>query len=112
MRAMAKPNYDEKLWFKHLGCTGKHYVLGNPHTVPGRVWAWCPKEKCCIFVSLNDMGEMSQAAKYWMQGYLNGNEPKAPEGEYGVPDFDSKEYKRWLRKTANFRRTGKWVTDP
>lgn len=107
---MAAPKFDKNLWFEHLGCTGRHYFLGNPHTVPGRILAWCPEEKRSLFVSLSSIKAMSKVSSYWVQGYLHGNEPAPPVGEHEVPDFDSSEYKRWRRKTANFRRNGKWVT--
>lgn len=101
---------DRSLWFHHLGCTGRHYLLGNPHTVPGRMLGWCPSERCSVFVSRADIGAMSRNARYWIDGFLHGSEPDPPPGEDGPPDFSSREYKAWLRDAARFRRTGAWPT--
>jgi hypothetical protein len=105
---MRTPAFDPAFWFMHLGCRGKHYLLGNPHTVPGRIWAWCPREGCTHFVSRADIGQMSRASTYWVAGYLNGNEPSPPAGVDGPPDFGSPEYKRWQADARRFRRTGNW----
>lgn len=105
---MAIPEYDKALWFEHLGCSGKHYLIGNPHTVPGRMWAWCPKEQCTIFISKADMGKMSKSAEYWVNGFLSGNEPEPPVDEEGDIDFKSKAYKAWQRNCRQFTETGKW----
>jgi hypothetical protein len=105
---MRTPAINPALWFMHLGCTGKHYLLGNPHTVPGRIWAWCPREGCSHFVSFGDMGRMSSASSYWVAGYLSGNQPPPPSGPDGPPDFGSPEYKRWQAKVRRFNKTGAW----
>ena len=105
---MRAPEFDASLWFMHFGCSGRHYLLGNPHTVPGRMWSWCPRENCTHFVSLADIGRMSQASKYWGAGYLHGNEPQPPNGAGGPPDFGSSEDKRWQRNTRRFRPSGTW----
>lgn len=102
------PETDQALWFMHQGCRGRHFLLGNAHTVPGRMLAWCPKEQCSLFVSKADMGKMSRAASYWLAGFLNGAEPDPPAGEDGPPDFDSKAYARWRKDTAAFRESGAW----
>lgn len=99
---------DRALWFEHLGCRGRHYLLGNPHTVPGRMLAWCPAEGVSVFVARADVGRCSRAARYWIDGFLNGSEPPPPAGEHGPPDFDSPQYRRWRRATARFRATGRW----
>jgi hypothetical protein len=102
------PEFDANLWFEHLGCRGRHYLLGNPHTVPGRMQAWCPREGVSVFVSRNDIGRASRAARYWIEGYLHGNEPAPPAGRDGPPDFGSATYRRWQRDTASFRASGTW----
>ncbi len=99
---------DLRLWFKHLGCTGKHFLLGNPHTVAGRMMAWCPKTERSIFVSKADIGSTSLLARYWIEGFLHGSEPEPPAGKDGPPDFESKKYKDWQRRTEEFRLSGTW----
>jgi hypothetical protein len=100
--------FDKALWFEHLGCTGKHFLIGNPHTVTGRMWAWCPKEKASIFVSKSDLGKMSKAAEYWVKGFLCGNQPDPPTNKSGDLDFKSAAYKKWLKQVAIFEKTGNW----
>lgn len=97
---------DRSLWFLHHGCEGRHYLLGNPHTVPGRMLAWCPRHRRSFFVNLSEMERLSKAARYWIAGYLHGAEPDPPAGEDGPPDFDSPEYRIWEESTARFRETG------
>lgn len=101
-------DYDENLWFEHLGCEGKHYIIGNPHTYTGRMWAWCPLNNRSFFVSKGDMGDMSEMMKYWINGYLHGSEPSPPMNEEGDVDFTSLAYKLWQKETALFVETGYW----
>lgn len=102
------PDFDRALWFEHRGCRGRHYLLGNPHTVPGRMLAWCPREQHSLFVARTDIGRMSRAARYWIEGYLHGSEPAPPPGPDGPPEFGSPAYRRWQRQTAQFRAHGTW----
>lgn len=100
--------YDEALWFYHEGCEGRHFLLGNPHTVPGRIWAWCPATEQTIFVSLSDIGNRSPMAGYWLSGYLHGAQPDPPvDPEMGV-DFQSAAYREWAQAAALFLKTGFW----
>jgi hypothetical protein len=99
---------DRSLWFLHAGCTGRHYLLGNPHTFPGRMFAWCPKKRRSFFVSKSEIETTSKSAGYWIAGFLYGSEPEPPTGEDGTPDFDSPEYKRWQRDIERFRKFGAW----
>src|SRR5579885_3193266 len=79
------PDYDEQLWFLQEGCDEKHFLIGNPHTFPGRMAAWCPKEQRGFCVSKSEMGECSRATRYWVEGFLRGNEPAYPTDEKGYP---------------------------
>lgn len=103
------PNFDENLWFT-MGshCEGKHYLLGNPHTFVGRMWAWCPNKEVSFFVSKSGIDECSTETNYWIQGFLAGNEPEPKPDENGDVDFESEEYKEWLKKVENFKETGNW----
>ena len=76
-------DYDEMLWFEHKGCDGKHYFLGNPHTFPGRMWAWCPVKESSFFVSKIEILKTSDQAEYWIKGFLSSNEPQPPADENG-----------------------------
>ena len=99
---------DRNLWFHHRGCKGRHYLIGNPHTVPGRLYAWCPIEQSSLFLACADISSMSKLARYWVAGFLHGNEPDPPPGEDGPPDFGSPPYKKWQRQALQFRKTGVW----
>lgn len=35
---------DEKLWIRTSGCEGLDYLVGNCHTFPGRMGAYCPRK--------------------------------------------------------------------
>jgi hypothetical protein len=109
---MLSEDIDRSLWFHHAGCTGRHYLLGNAHTVRGRMLAWCPKEKCSLFISKADIEKLSSAAAAWLAGFLHGNEAEPPPGEDGPPDFESAAYARWQAQAAGFRRTGTWPPTP
>jgi hypothetical protein len=106
----AAPELDRTLWFEHLGCSGRHYLIGNPHTVPGRMLAWCPREERSLFVSRADIGRMSRAARYWVEGFLHGSEPEPPPGPDGPPEFGSPGYRRWQLDVAQFHASGAWPT--
>jgi hypothetical protein len=110
---LAGIDFDENLWFMHEGCEGKHFLIGNPHTYPGRMWAWCPKDERTFFVSKGAMGEMSEAAKYWVMGFLAGNQPEPPrDGEDNEVDFKGVAYREWLKNIEVFERTGIWEHEP
>lgn len=102
------PTYDEALWFHHRGCTGKHYLLGNPHTFPGRMQAWCPMKGRSFFVSKAEMLEASPESKYWVSGFLAGAEPEPPKNAERDVDFESQEYKKWEQRVAEFHQSGSW----
>lgn len=103
------PSFDEKLWFT-MGshCEGKHYLIGNPHTFFGRMWAWCPNKERTFFVSKAEMEDYSVEASYWIQGFLTGNQPEPPYKKDETLTFESVEYQNWLKKVEKFNETGYW----
>ena len=105
------PPYDEKLWFTMRShCAGRHYLLFNPHTFPGRMGAWCPTKQVTFYVSKSEMESCSPEAHYWMMGFLAGNEPAPPRGEDGgyLAD-DDPQMERWRAAIRQFPETGIWV---
>ena len=108
---MVEVEYDEALWVTMDHCKGKHYILGNPHTFPGRILLWCPKKERSFFGSKKDFSQVSKVAKYWIQGFLAGNEPYAPTDADGDVNFESKEYAAWEEKVKEFHKTGYWYVD-
>jgi len=103
------PKYDPALWFHHTGCSGNHYLLGNPHTFAGRMYAWCPLKQRTFFVSKSAIGDSSPEAKYLVMGFLHGAEPAPPTDLQGDTDFDSAEYRAWIAKVSAFQESGSWV---
>lgn len=108
-----EPEFDEKLWFT-MGdcCSGRHYLLYNPHTFVGRMGAWCPLKKVQFCVSKSEVEECSSEARYWIEGFLKGNEPDAPLDDFGdyVPDEDPR-FKRWRENIKQFSLNGHWNYD-
>ncbi|MCG7878323.1 MAG: hypothetical protein AB2669_03395 [Candidatus Thiodiazotropha endolucinida] len=108
--------YDKKLWVEIKPgplvkdpCLGKkHYLVGNPHTRPGRVMVYCPITKKCHVNSFRNFVKLSDEAQYWMQGFLSGNEPHPPLGSDGMYDFTDKE---WVKRIESFHKTGEWDTE-
>lgn len=98
---MAEPEFDESLWIT-MGerCRGRHFILGNAHTFPGRILAWCPTKGRSFFVSKNEMESISPTAAVWISGFLSGSEPHAPENDDERP--------AWEAKRRTFHETGTW----
>ena len=52
---------------------------------------------------------MSEYSKYWINGYLNGNQPEPPTDPTEEVNFESAEYKKWMESIKLFTRTGFWT---
>jgi len=104
------PEFDPHLWFTYGDCCpGRHYLLHAAHTVPGRMRAWCPTERVVFSLSKPAIDDCSPEARYWIMGFLAGNEPDAPrddDGDY-LPADDPR-YRRWQAAIREFGRTGVW----
>ena len=101
--------FDPNLWIKLDHCNGEHYLIGNCHTFPGRMNAYCKKKETTFCVSLAEISDMSEQSRYWINGFLCGNEPEPPEELENEPPenyFNSERYRNWLSQTENFRTTG------
>jgi hypothetical protein len=103
---------DPLLWFENSRC-GRHYlVAGNPHTFPGRMYAYCVHEGIYTRVSLREMESCSEQTRYFVRGYLSGSEPPPPHEDDGSPVADDDpQWRTWRAATERFRETGEW-TDP
>ncbi|WBC17225.1 hypothetical protein O7600_10500 [Micromonospora sp. WMMA1998] len=99
-----EPALDERLWFE-APC-GRDVLVGNGHTFTGRMAAWCPHEGVGYNVSRPGMGAMSDEARYFVAGFLAGNEPRYPADVDGEPD--EADLSAWRAALARFRRTGSW----
>ena len=97
---------DSELWFEG-SCGGRDFLVdGYGHTFPGRLSAWCPAEDVYYNVSLSAIGLMSTASRYFIRGFLSGNEPGPPEDEEG--EMTPEDHAAWLAASRRFRRTGYW----
>lgn len=96
---------DERLWFD-APCGRRDFVVGNGHTFPGRLAAWCPHDEVGYNVSLGEMGTMSEECRYFVAGFLAGNEPGYPVDDEG--ESDEADMIAWRSATRRFRRTGSW----
>ncbi|XVU21624.1 hypothetical protein ACQPZJ_30680 [Actinoplanes sp. CA-054009] len=73
------PDVDPDLWFDTETC-GRHYLLdGNPHTSPGRMYAYCAERGIRTRVSKAEIGACSEQTRYFIRGFLSGSEPPPPE---------------------------------
>jgi len=98
---------DENLWFE-AHCGGRDLLTGAGHTFPGRMSAWCPQKGIGYNVSLSEMGEMSEQARYFIAGFLAGNEPGPPDNDDADADAEAADLAAWRAATGRFRRTGLW----
>ena len=100
---------DPELWFERED-GHRLYLLGNPHTFPGRMYAYNATTGNRIMVSKEEIAIAPSATRYWVLGYIAGNEPGPPLGDDGFPIDDPRDprYETWSRTTARFSETGYW----
>jgi len=109
---MREPNglpddIDPELWFECRNHPGERdYILREPwQTFPGRIHAWCQTDQVSFRVSKSDMtGTLSEATRYWVDGFLVGNTPRQPD----VDDFDDPAVVAWRSKAERFLVDGVW----
>jgi hypothetical protein len=95
---------DESLWLRTNHCDGDHFLLGNPHTFPGRLSAWCPSKKQSFCISKSEIAQCSKETSYYLKGFLSGQEPEAPVDDEG----DLLSMEAWYAATELFQQTGSW----
>ena len=101
-RSRSRP-VDERLWFD-ASCGGRDFLVGNAHTFTGRMTAWCPRKGVTYNVSRSELETMAEETRYFVAGFLAGNEPRYPDDD-GTGEAD---LTAWAAATARFRRTGLW----
>jgi len=107
---------DAALWFSCDLVPGSHdYLIGNAHTFRGRLLAYCERKQGSphYYVSASVvLRECSDAARWWVKGFLAGSEPDPPRGEDG--DYLPSEHPRmvaWRRMAADWAESGIWPED-
>jgi len=68
-----------------------------------------PDKKVSYNVSLAEMGQMSQQARYYIAGFLAGNQPGLPPPPDPDTDAEPGDLTAWKAATGRFRRTGLWL---
>ena len=106
---------DERLWVTIEGCDERHVLVGNPHTHQGRMAVRCPRHGG-FNISRSDVVDASDLARVWIDGFLNGSEPR-PEDMFGdgihlLDDDHDPRWLRWRAAVGEYRRTGDWPYDP
>jgi hypothetical protein len=109
---MAAPaDLDRALWFEPGCCgAGRHYLHYNPHTFPGRMGAYCEARDRTFSVSLAEIERCSDEARYWVRGFLSGNEPPPPlePDALAIDDLGDPRMDEWRAAVARFRESGTW----
>ena len=115
----AKPHSatDPDLWVEVAGYPGRLFIMGNPHTFPGRITAWSHDNDESLYFSKSEVTAFSDAARRWVEGFLHGAEPEPAEylgidpGEVDEMDDDDPRLEEWRDALATFRETGAMPRD-
>ena len=106
---------DEALWFttEHGGPGKRYYLLrSNPHTFRGRMNAFDADAGEAFCISKHEIVTMSPEARYFIDGFLVGNQPAPPTDGDGDPLPDDHPTERlWRRAVAKFNERGFWGPD-
>lgn len=109
-RASGLPAHvDPELWiltYKHP--SHREYLVGNSHTFPGRMSAYCPEENRGFSVSKFEIERCSAYSRRWIDGFLHGNTPPAPDDDDVTPREWESRFARWRELAATFHETGQW----
>lgn len=65
--------------------SGSAEIVTRPCNCSGRMAAWCPDKQVSYNISLSEMGQMSQQARYFVAGFLAGNQPGQPRRQTPTP---------------------------
>jgi hypothetical protein len=68
--------------------------------------AWCPARQVGYNVSQAEMGQMSLQARYYVAGFLAGNQPGPPPPPDPDADIDPGDLTAWNAAASRFRRAG------
>jgi hypothetical protein len=100
---------DPSLWIEVEGVAGRCYLIGNPHTFRGRMYAYSEGLARDLAVSRADIRNSSTEARYWVEGFLSGNEPDGDQ-MFGPAflDQDDRLAERWQNALSHFTQAGNW----
>jgi hypothetical protein len=104
---------DLSLWVELVDSDVRWYICGNPHTFPGHFDVWSPDLDRNLTVSKSDVAQSSEPARWWIEGFLHGNEPSITE-YLGLPDDadvadDDPAWEDWKQALDQYRRSGETI---
>jgi hypothetical protein len=109
--------FDEALWFACcLSPEGRDYLVGNAHTVRGRMLAYCERKQGSphYYVSMSEvLSDCSVEARWWVRGFMAGSEPDPPRDDNDdfLP-FGHPEMALWRQHTQTWAESGDWLGRP
>jgi hypothetical protein len=101
------------LWVEVASYPGRLFIMGNPHTFTGRITGWSFDRDESFYFSKGDVTDASDAARWWLDGYLHGSEPEFEQffaldpSTLGEIDDDDARWAEWRAALQEFRATGK-----
>lgn len=100
---------DPRLWVRVDGIEGRCFLLGNNHTFRGRICAYSESDRTAFGISKCQIVEQSDEAGYWIEGFLNGAEPRG-EDMFGPRFLDDEDglRERWWKALELFHESGSW----
>lgn len=112
MTDTSPPRFDPELWVTAEGYDGRLFLLGNPHTHLGRMYAWSEALRVGTNISKYDITDASAAARRWIEGFLSGSEP-GPAEYLGIDPLaeaelsdDDPGYGRWQAALVDYHESG------
>ncbi len=109
---MGRGDDDSELWVTIEATDGRWFIVGNGHTFAGRFLVRSPDAAQTISASKDEVTDASDAARWWIEGYLAGSEPAldsflglSAEDADALPD-DGPELRRWQAALTQFHKTG------
>jgi len=103
---------DPELWFEMDGCDGRHYLMEEKPTILGHMYAYCPRQQDSTRISKSDILACSDAATYFVRGFLAGSQPSPPLDAEGMLSEDQDAIDSWRASIKAYRETGVWRSGP
>lgn len=110
---MTDAEQDPLLWVVSAFCSERDWLVeGNPHTHPGRLAIWCPHTGTGYNLSKDEVRETSTEGRYWIRGFVVGNEPNSPLDKHGYEKSEtSKAFRAWDAARPVYLASGHWPVD-
>jgi hypothetical protein len=101
---------DPEIWFWSARCGGRDYLF-DAHwlTHPGRMAVFCPHDPKHpgYRISKSELpGDLPDATRYFVAGFLAGNLPHQPDDDQSTPKM-----REWATAAERFAAEGQWYLD-